>query len=154
MGWWLSIVLAIPSYRRVRVSAYTTPTRSPRQWKRGQQVKADSNYNIDSNNTMRVLVCQPCGQRSWQQCIHEYFWFQKFPVLQYQKFAGAKMSTPTVIHTTCFHDVTHVTWPHMVSQYVTVHHTYDSHMSHDLTWPHNMLQYITHMVHTVCRKPP
>lgn len=49
MGWWLSIVLAIPSYRRVRVSAYTTPTRSPRQWKTGQQVKADSNYNIDSN---------------------------------------------------------------------------------------------------------
>ena len=56
MGWWLSIVLAIPSYRRVRVSAYTTPTRSPRQWKRGQQVKADSNYNIDSNMRQSLLT--------------------------------------------------------------------------------------------------
>ena len=38
------------------MSAYTTPTRSPRQWKRGQQVEADSNYNIDSNMRQSLLT--------------------------------------------------------------------------------------------------
>ena len=63
------------------------------------------------NNTVRVVVHQPCGQLH-DNCIHEYFWFfTKFLVLRYQKCTAAKLFIPTVI----------------------VHVFMMSHMSHDLT---------------------